>query len=43
MGEGGEDAQHHSIPQLEWQHGVHSEDDEEEVRHLEEQRSHDLR
>lgn len=35
MGQGGDDTQHHSVPQLEWQHGVHGEDDEEEKRHLE--------
>lgn len=28
------DTQHHSIPQLERQHGVHSKNDEEEQRHL---------
>lgn len=31
----GDDAQHHSVQQLEWQHGVHGEDDEEKERHLE--------
>lgn len=35
----GDNAQHHSVPQLEWQHGVHGEDDEEEERHLEKQGS----
>lgn len=35
VGQGGDDAQHHSIPQLKWQHGVYGEDDEEEERHLE--------
>ena len=34
----GNDAQHHGVPQLEGQHGVHGEDDEEEERHLETQR-----
>lgn len=31
---GGDDTQHHSVQQLEGQHGVHREDDEEEERHL---------
>lgn len=35
VGQWGDNAQHHSVPQLEWQHGVHGEDDEEEERHLE--------
>ena len=35
VGQWGDDAQHHSVPQLEWQHGVNREDDEEEERHLE--------
>lgn len=35
VGKWGNNTQHHSIPQLEWQHGVHSENDEEEQRHLE--------
>lgn len=35
VGQWGDDAQHHSVPQLEWQHGVNGEDDEEEERHLE--------
>lgn len=30
------DTQHHSIAQLERQHGVHSKNDEEEQRHLKE-------
>ena len=34
VGQRGDDAQHNSIKQLEWQHGVNSEDDEEEERHL---------
>lgn len=34
VGNWGDDAQQHSVPQREWQHGVHSEDDEEEERHL---------
>lgn len=32
----GDDTQHHSVQQLEGQHGVHREDDEEEERHLQE-------
>lgn len=32
----GDDAQHHGVQQLEGQHGVHREDDEEEERHLQE-------
>lgn len=35
VGQRGDDTQHHSVPQLERQHGVHCEDDEEEERHLE--------
>lgn len=35
VGKRGNNTQHHSISQLEWQHGVHSENDEEEQRHLE--------
>lgn len=35
VGQWGNNAEHYSIPQLEWQHGVHGEDDEEEKRHLE--------
>lgn len=35
VGQRGDDAQHNGVPQLEWQHGVHGEDDEEEERHLE--------
>lgn len=35
VGKWGNNTQHHSIPQLEWQHGVRSENDEEEQRHLE--------
>lgn len=38
VGKWGNNTQHHSIPQLEWQHGVHSENDEEEQRHLEEKK-----
>lgn len=34
MRQRGDDTQHHSVPQLEWQHGIHCEDDEEEERHL---------
>lgn len=32
--QGGDGTQHHSVPQLERQHGVNCEDDEEEERHL---------
>lgn len=38
VGKWGNNTQHHSIPQLEWQHGVHSENDEEEQRHLKKQK-----
>lgn len=38
VGKCGNNTQHHSIPQLEWQHGVHSENDEEEQRNLEQKK-----